>query len=128
MERQPEVAEATLSFLEDGRTTIVPEYDVELRQAHARNGDPWTSHAAARSLGDRKLRETQEAVLTAFRTFGPMHHEQLVAAYESLGLRRQSVSGLRTRTSELVALGHLRDSGRVTTLVSGRKSIIWELT
>jgi hypothetical protein len=98
--------------------------------ARARSSDPWTSHAAARSLDPATLRETQRCVLDCFRRFGAMHHERLVDEYDSgrrvLGWRIQSVSGLRTRTKELVDAGFLRDSGRTVRLRSGRRSIVWE--
>jgi hypothetical protein len=98
--------------------------------ARARTSDPWTSHAAAGSIPEEKLRETQAAVLAAFRVLGPMTHEDLVSGYgreaPGLGWPRQSVSGLRTRTSELVAAEFLRNSGRTVRLPSGRHSIVWE--
>ena len=95
-------------------------------EAHARNSDPWTSHAAARSLDVERLRETQKAVLACFVKRGKMCHEQLVERYGP-GPPLQSVSGLRTRCHELVDAGYLRDSGKTIILASGRSSIIWEL-
>ena len=113
-----------------GTTMSKAETGAAPARAHARGSDPWTSHAAARSLDAETLRKTQEAVLACFQIAGAMHHERLVDRYGTLrpeyGWPEQSVSGLRTRTSELVTGGHLRDSGRVTRLDSGRKSIIWE--
>ncbi len=115
---------------EGGRAADAAPAGVGAQRAHARGTDPWTSHAAARSLDAETLRKTQEAVLACFKTYGPMTHEKLVVAYvggkAAFSWPDQSVSGLRTRTSELVTGGHLRDSGRVTRLDSGRKSIIWE--
>jgi len=95
-------------------------------EAHARNSDPWTSHAAARSLDVERLRETQKAVLACFVKQGNMCHEQLVERYGH-GPPLQSVSGLRTRCHELVDAGYLRDSGDTIVLASGRSSIIWAL-
>ena len=94
--------------------------------AHARTGDPWTSHAAARSIEPAKLRESQQAVLAFFRKNGPMHHDHLTRHY--VGPPWQSQSGLRTRTKELVDLGLIQDTGRTVRLPSGRSSIIWEAT
>jgi hypothetical protein len=100
-------------------------------EAHARTTDPWTSHAAAASLSREDLRETQAAVLEAFRIQGPMHHEALIDLYEpkrwDMRWPQQSVSGLRTRTKELVDGGLLGDTGRVVILGSGRASKIWEV-
>jgi hypothetical protein len=41
---------------------------------------------------------------------------------------KQSPSGIRTRRSELVEEGIVKDSGRLETLPSNRKAIVWELT
>lgn len=101
------------------------------KQALARTTDPWTSREAAESLSRDRLRETQAAVLHAFRIMGPMHHEWLITAYarhrKDEGWPEQSQSGLRTRTKELVDGGLLEDTGRVVILGSGRASKIWQL-
>jgi hypothetical protein len=97
--------------------------------ARARRADPPTSHAAAASLGD--LRPAQREVLQLFRRFGPMHDRALVEAARHVGLE-QSDSGLRSRRSELVEAGLVRDSGMEVQLTSAyqkpRGSIVWELT
>ena len=104
------------------------QLDLLATAAHARAGDPWTSHAAARSLDPDRLRATQAAVLACFQYHGPMHHEALLAAYAARRWQPpQSPSGLRTRTRELVEGGLLRNSGRTVRLPSGRASIIWEV-
>lgn len=94
--------------------------------AHARTSDPWTSHAAARSLPSEKIRKSQEAVLATMRDYGfPIDDTRLIEIY-----RRdpeQSQSGLRTRRAELVADGLVRDSGETTVLPSGRRAILWEV-
>ena len=112
---------------------IYPELAVPIRvrdKAFARTGDPWTSHAAAASLSPERLTRTQAAVLAAFDRFGAMHHELLIEKYEAerveQGWPMQSVSGLRTRTSELVDRGLLRDTGRVVPMPSRRASKVWE--
>lgn len=97
--------------------------------ARARSSDPWTSHAAARSLDAPKLRATQEAVLALFTEFGEMDHALALQSYDEWRNARlwpmQSPSGFRTRVKELVELGHLRDTGKTVLLPSGRKSIVW---
>ena len=40
----------------------------------------------------------------------------------------RSASGIRTRRSELVHAGYVRDSGHRATLPTGRKAIVWEIT
>lgn len=100
----------------------------------ARNTDPATSHAAARSVqGERK---SQRAVWAVMRRHGDLTDEELVAAYEAdvaahqgisryEKLPRQSPSGIRTRRSELVEQGWVVDSGLRKPLASGRRAIVW---
>jgi hypothetical protein len=90
--------------------------------AHARNTDPETSHAAASSVGD--LRPRQVAVLDVLRRCGPCHDEAIAAFYTG---PPQSPSGLRTRRRELVDAGLVRDSGDRARLQTGRQSIVWEV-
>lgn len=85
--------------------------------------DPETSRLAANSLSPEKLRASQLDVLVVLRRHGPLSDE---AIYERL-LRRQSVSGARTRRKELVDLGLVRDSGDRDVTASGRQTIIWEI-
>jgi len=65
-------------------------------------------------------------ILGLFRKHGPMVDDRLimVAAEFSAG-RKMSVSGIRTRRSELVRLGMVRDTGRRRVLQTGRLSIVW---
>jgi hypothetical protein len=95
---------------------------------HARTADPQTSHEAAKSVS--KLREMYETMLIAFETLGPMNDEQLIKLWRvgvnELGWRAASESGIRSRRSELVAQGKLRDSGNRQKMSSGRMSIVWE--
>lgn len=90
--------------------------------AVARRTDPWSSHEAAASV--TKVRESQKAVLEALTILGPMTDEELAHQYG--GTPQQSPSGLRTRRSELVELGKVRDSGQRRVLRSGRRAIVWE--
>ena len=93
----------------------------------ARTGDPDTSHAAAKSV--RNLTNKQEAVLTLFQGYGPMTDETMRVKYLASGHRGpQSESGLRTRRSELVRKGLVKDSGERVKLASGRMAIVWEAT
>jgi len=92
--------------------------------AHARNTDPETSHAAARSHAPEKLRISQADVLRLFRRYGPMADGDLLLYADKEGVR-QSPSGLRTRRKELVVRGRLRDTGQRVRLESGRRSIVW---
>lgn len=95
----------------------------------ARNTDPHTSHEAAESV--QRQRESQEAVRRLLGYIGPSTDEDLRLAYEEwqakAKLPKQSPSGLRTRRSELVAMGIVRDSGARQRLDSGRQAIVWEV-
>ncbi len=104
-----------------------PKRDAPLGEhAYARRTDPETSWEAARSVS-KKLRETQTAVLTFLRQYGPMTDEKLVAEYALLhATPSQSPSGLRTRRGELVRQGLVRDTGRREKLRSGSSGNVWE--
>ena len=106
--------------------------DTVASEARARTTDPWTSHAAAASITEEQLRESQRAVLECFRYYGKMHHELLVSTYGRFqfecGRRRQSESGLRTRTKELRDAGFIEDTGETVRLPSGRQSKVWRAT
>ena len=98
--------------------------------ARARTGDPTTSHAAAASVDD--LRVSQRAILGVFTTYQDrMTDEELIRRYDVLvadgAAPRQSPSGIRSRRAELVAGGHLVDSGKTAPLRSGRKAVLWAL-
>lgn len=101
-------------------------------EAHARNTDPSTSHAAAASVTG--IRDSQIAVLACLQTFGSHHGltDEALAMVYSVGVDQhewpeQSDSGLRTRRKELVTRGLVRDSGRRERLLSGRSAIVWEV-
>lgn len=90
----------------------------------ARTTDPTTSHEAADSVRDITL--VQEWVVRALRR--PADDTELIARYRNLKRApRASESGLRTRRAELVAKRVIIDSGKRTTLESGRSAIVWEL-
>lgn len=98
--------------------------------ARARRNDPWTSWAAARSVGD--LTVTRAAVLHLMVTVFPKGAtlDQAVEAYkEEMGTWRQayplqSDSGIRSRVSELVTLELVKDTGRTKPTASGRQARI----
>ncbi len=98
-----------------------------MTDAHARRDDPWTSWAAAHSIPD--VRSRQAAILHL------MHHagqgltlEQIVFAYRRaqddprIAYPPQTDSSIRSRTSELVDLGHVVDTGEVRITKAGRKA------
>lgn len=96
-------------------------------EAHARHGDPETSHEAAESVSPHVAR-MQRAVLQyagdpasadGFTDVG------LNKAFETTG------SSYRSRRAELVAKGFIRDSGERHTYGEegkGRRHIIWVIT
>lgn len=90
-------------------------------RAVARRTDPETSWEAAASVTD--IRSSQAEVLSLFTRHGSMTDEQAWAAYTGT----QSMSGLRTRRSELVAQGLLQDSGIRALGHTGRRMIVWRL-
>ena len=97
-------------------------------QPRARSTDPQTSADAARSV--TRLRPKQEAVLKVLKAYGWLTLEQLVQNYgrihREVGLPQQSDSGIRTRCSELVAMGLVRDTGERRKMSTGRMAIVWE--
>lgn len=98
-------------------------------EAHARNTDPDTSHAAAASVTRDTRTETQRALVRLLRRYGPMTDAELAERYylATKGQPACSPSGLRTRRSELVRDGFVVDTGKRRTLNSGRKAIVWGL-
>ena len=92
----------------------------EIPRAHARRSDPETSREAARSVTN--IRESQQRILGVFQVGGPMADHQLLEYLP----RTYSPSGVRTRRSELVAKGLLRDSGKRIKTPAGRNAIVWE--
>lgn len=82
--------------------------------AHARSTDPDTSHEAARAVTESDLTARQDAVLGVLRQHGPLIDRELVARYLlDPDLIPQGDSGIRTRRSELAALGKARSVGKV---------------
>lgn len=105
---------------------MIEQGDLFPPKAHARRGDPITSHEAADSLDPDTIRESQQEVLRLFRKYKALTDHQLLFVAEEARIA-QSPSGLRTRRRELCDLGLLRDTGDKTLLPSGRRAIIWGL-
>lgn len=93
--------------------------------AVARATDPSTSWAAARSIPEEDLRESQRVILALLRDRGPMTDEQIAAALDSVQ-HPLSPSGARTRRAELVDAGYVRDTKKVGRTAAGRATIVWE--
>ena len=91
--------------------------------AVARTTDPDTSWAAARSIDNEALRASQQQVLEILRKHGPLTDEAIYRYVNG----EQSVSGARTRRSELVDAGLVRDSGARARTAAGRQTIVWEV-
>ena len=93
----------------------------------ARNTDPHTSHAAAASVTQETLTQTQTLVLQTLQTHGPMTDEQLCMRIADDQQSPVSVSGVRTRRSELAAAGRVVDTGKRVPTRTGRQAIVWGL-
>ena len=93
----------------------------------ARLFDPATSHAAARSVNMDRLRDTQRAIVTLLAMRGGMTDDEISAAWNETMSEQVSPSGLRTRRSELVTLGRIKDSNERRKLATGRSAIVWVL-
>lgn len=90
--------------------------------AHARNDDPITSHLAAASVTG--IRASQRMILGAIQRHGPGTDEDIYRWLKDEG-HQISLSGARTRRSELVRLGYVEDSGAKRLLPSRRLAIVW---
>jgi hypothetical protein len=98
------------------------------QEAHARNSDHATSHAAAASV--RKISATQSAILAILQVSAKTD-ELLISVYNSRAERhpdlypKASPSGIRSRRAELVRLGYVKDSGRTAQISAGRQATVW---
>lgn len=91
----------------------------------ARATDPDTSWAAARSIPEDQLRESQRVILAILRERGPMTDERIAEWLDNVQ-HPISPSGARTRRAELVNAGYVRDSGKRDRLPTGRMAVVWE--
>lgn len=88
----------------------------------ARKTDPQTSKDAAKSV--KNITETQRAILKVL--VKPATDVDLVRLYKKVpSAPRASESGIRSRRSELVELGLVKDTGFRQQLESGRYAILW---
>jgi hypothetical protein len=91
--------------------------------------DPETSREAGLSLDQAKVTKLMRNIYDML-SVSPMYDEQLIRRYNLLremeGWDMASPSGIRTRRSDLVKLGWVKDSGDRAVLPSGRKSIVWK--
>lgn len=95
--------------------------------ARARSYDPETSHLAASSVSG--ITELQTRILQTFDAFGAMNDEELIVNYASMwGIRNRATdSSLRTRRSDLVTKGELRDTGITRKTRAGRNATVWAI-
>lgn len=93
----------------------------------ARRTDPTTSHNAAASVATDTVTRTQALILEALRAHGPLTDEQLCQRIADVERQPVSVSGIRTRRSELVTAGRVIDTGRRQPTLTGRSAIVWSL-
>jgi hypothetical protein len=79
--------------------------------ARVRRGDPETSFAAARSVTEEKLTQTQEWVLHAFSVGGALTDEELIEMFRSRWSScKASPQSIRSRRAELRRKGLIVDS------------------
>ena len=102
-----------------------------------RRNDPETSDAAAASVNRfhaRALHLIQLRMLRRLYDRPEMRtHEGLWIAYnewrrEDKELPKVSISGFRTRLSELKNASYVRDSGQRAPMSTGRMAVVWDLT
>lgn len=95
---------------------------------NTRISDPSTSRLAAESV--KHVTVQQRAILRILVT--DLIDEELVTRYNSLAdaqlAPKASPSGIRSRRSELVWAGLVKDTGRREKMSTGRSGIVWGLT
>lgn len=90
---------------------------------------PWTSDAAWERVVP-KLSGLRRHVLETFVEYEALRPGKGLTDEDGVFMSnpRLAPSTYRTRRSELVRMGWLRDSGRTRTLESGGQGVVWELT
>lgn len=104
-----------------------PEVIYSNTTPRARNTDPTTSHQAAASVATDTVTRTQALILDTLRAHGPLTDEQLCQRIAEIERKPVSVSGIRTRRSELAADGRVIDTGDRQPTRAGRQAIVWGL-
>jgi len=104
-----------------------PEVIYSNTTPRARNTDPTTSHQAAGSVATDTITRTQALILEALRAHGPLTDEQLCQRIADVERKPVSVSGIRTRRSELVTAGCVVDTGHRQPTRTGRSAIVWNV-
>lgn len=104
-----------------------PEVVYKHTTPKARNTDPATSHQAAATITRTAVTETQQRIIETLQTHGPLTDEQLCQRIAADLSKPVSVSGVRTRRSELVTDGRVIDTGQRQQTRSGRNAIVWGL-
>lgn len=94
-------------------------------EAHARLGDPQTSHEAARAVA---AREVARKVLAIFANQdAPISDEQLTACYADAYDAPAVSSSYRSRRSELANIGLVKKAGRGKNK-AGRRVRLWQIS
>lgn len=102
-----------------------PEVIYSNTTPRARNTDPATSHQAAATITLSTVTDTQRMILDALQAHGPLTDEQLCQRIAEIERKPVSVSGIRTRRSELAADGRVIDTGDRQPTRAGRQAIVW---
>jgi hypothetical protein len=88
---------------------------------HARTTDPETSHEAAQSVTN--ITPLKHEILQRLVT--PMTDTDLYQLLRTNSRLIVTESGVRSRRSELVQAGLVRDTGERVKLATGRNAIVW---
>jgi hypothetical protein len=88
---------------------------------HARTSDPETSHEAAESVTN--ITPLKHEILQRLMT--PMTDVDLIEVIRTHSRLVVTESGVRSRRSELVQAGLVKDTGARIKLATGRNAIVW---
>lgn len=93
-------------------------------ETRSRITDPATSKLAAAKLPE-DMADRYRVIYEVVRTLGPISDEDMIASLELFDIS-MSTSGARTRRSEMVDAGWVRDSGKRGTTSNGGECTLWE--